>query len=106
MTTPTHTQSRKFKVDPMAYSIPQAARLLATSASTVRRLVDGGKIQMANLLPREQRNGVQRISAIELQRYFRECGGGDLFPPDALALPTIQDHTPDIEAGAATPSAA
>jgi excisionase family DNA binding protein len=55
------------------YTLPEAAKLLSCHTETLRRAIRDGAI-MAARLGREY-----RLSRMELERFWRERGGGELF---------------------------
>ena len=55
------------------YTLPEAAELLSCHAETIRRAIKEGALKAARL-GREY-----RLSRLELQRFWQERGGGQLF---------------------------
>ena len=56
------------------YSVEEVADMMGVHSETVRRAIKDGGLKAAKL------GRSIRISSIELERWFRECGGGKLWP--------------------------
>ena len=65
----------------VAFSITEATKILGVSRSTVMRALNSGELKAARFASR-----TYRISAIELQRYWKERGGGELWPNDSIGI--------------------
>lgn len=60
------------------YSVEEAAKLTGRSAETIRRHCANGRLKAAG----GGRGSTWRISRIELAKWWKQQGGGDLFPED------------------------
>ena len=69
----------------VAFSITEATKILGISRSTVMRALKSGELKAAKFA-----NRTYRISAVELQRYWKERGGGELWPSESLKSEDIK----------------
>lgn len=60
----------------VTYSLQGAADVVGYSTSTLRRAIQAGEIKAAG----GGRGEPYRISGVELERWWKNKGGGDLFP--------------------------
>ena len=58
-------------MEPRTFSVAQVAKILGAHPQSVRRWIAAGKLKAAKLKE-------WRISALDLERFYRECGGGRL----------------------------
>ena len=63
----------------VAFSIIEATKLLGISRSTLMRALKSGELKSAKFA-----NRTYRISAVELERYWKERGGGELWGDEEL----------------------
>ncbi len=63
------------------YSLKEAAELVGYSTRTLRRAIDAGE-----LLAARQVSGSIRISRVELAKWWKGRGGGELFDDGRAAL--------------------
>lgn len=70
------------------YTIQEAADFLKVHAETLRRAIRSGKLQAAAIGKRDY-----RISAVELEHWWRAIGGGSLFK----RWPVITNRKPESE---------
>ena len=65
----------------VAFSITEATQILGVSRSTVMRALHSGELKAARFASR-----TYRISATELQRYWKDRGGGELWPEQSIGI--------------------
>ena len=71
-------------MNPNTYSMKEAAELVGYSVRTLRRAIDAGE-----LLAARQASGSIRISRVELAKWWKGRGGGDLFGPAEVSADLI-----------------
>ncbi len=72
-------------MNPNTYSLAEAATLVGRSTRTLRRAVDAGE-----LLAERQGAGSIRVSRVELAKWWKGRGGGDLFGPAESSADLIE----------------
>lgn len=72
-------------MNPNTYSLAEAATLVGRSTRTLRRAVDAGE-----LLAERQGAGSIRVSRVELAKWWKGRGGGDLFGPSEASADLIE----------------
>ena len=58
-------------MEPKTYSVAEVARILGAHPQSVRRWIAAGRLKAAKLKE-------WRISALDLEEFYRKCGGGRL----------------------------
>ena len=70
----------------LIYNLTESAELLMLHPETLRRAIKAGKLQAANL------GRALRISAVELERWWKAQGGGEIWPEADKHLERPSEH--------------